>query len=98
MKKKVVLCIFLLSMYLGLFGMNKIMNGKEIRVINIIFSIMCNDLNYNEKDIDFFVFDLKEINGNYEIHITDSRYSLGGDAFFIVDCNSFEIIKKSYGE
>ena len=96
--RKILLCIVFLFIFYNGFCLDKIITGSEINIINQIFSIYCEDLKCDKNDIEFYTFEIKHNNELYEIRINDTRIDLGGDAYFIMDCNTKKIIKKIYGE
>ena len=50
MRKKLI-CFVLSLICLGVFGMDKSISGNEIKMINTVFNIYCNDVKCN-KDLD----------------------------------------------
>ena len=78
--------------------MDKSISGNEVKMINTVFNIYCNDVKCAKDDIEYFVFELEKKDGLYEIKIKDIRFDLGGDGVFYVNSNTLEIVSKSYGE
>lgn len=96
--KKNILCMILLFISFKGISMEKKISGAEIILINKIFSIYCDDLKCDENDLEYITFEIIQKNELFEIKIRDTRFDLGGDGYFIIDKNTQEIIKKSYGE
>ncbi len=72
--------------------------GNEIKILNDVFLIYCKDLKCDEKEIEYFEFEINQEYGFYEIRIKDNRYDLGGEALYRVNVMTYEIVYKKYGE
>ena len=97
MKKKLIFLLLFFS-FLGAYCSAKEITGTELTIINKVFALYCEDLKYEKKEMNNLSFEINKDEDNYEIIITDNRFELGGDAYYIVNILTQNIIMKKYGE